>query len=292
MSQSRRVAVPNAVAGAGLVLTGAVLIQLSAALVKPVLGDIGPSAASSWRFLLGAIVLLCVARPRLRSFTRHQWLGALALGATIAFMNQCFYHALARIPLGGAVAIEYLGPLLVAALGKRTARHLGFVVLAGLGVVALTRPGGGLTFAGVLFAAGAGLGWASYMFAARRVGTTTEGLQGLAVSIAISAILTLPFSIASAHTLVDRPYVLGRIFIVSMLAIVLGFGVELQALRRLRPSVVSVLLALDPAVAFVIGWLILSQGVTAWDGVGLACIVAAGVGVTYDATSEEVALAR
>lgn len=275
----------RALAGAGFVLLGAVLIQWSAALIKPVFHAVGPSASSAWRFLLGAIVLMALTRPRLRTWTRAQWLGALALGVSVAFMNLCFYQALARIPLGGAVAIEYLGPFMVAALGKRSWRHFAFVLLAGLGVVALARPGGGLTLEGMLFAAGSGVGWAAYAFASHRVGGTTTGFQGLAIAMSIAAVVTLPFSMGSASAIVTHPHLLARIAIVAAMAIVLGFGAELQALRRLRPSIVSVLLALDPAVAFAFGLILLHQAITAWDLVGLACVVVAGVGVTIDAAT-------
>jgi inner membrane transporter RhtA len=280
----------RALAGAGLILFGASTIQWSAALVKPVFVAVGPSASSAWRFLLGAVVLLALTRPRLRAWTRAQWLGALALGSSTAFMNLCFYQAIARIPLGGAVAIEYLGPFLVAALGKRTWRHFAFVTLAGLGVVALARPGGGLTLVGSLFAAGSGVGWAAYAFSSHRVGGTTSGFEGLAVSMTIATVLTLPFSIGSAHVLLTHPTLLARMAIVAMMATVIGFGAELQALRRLRPTIVSVLLALDPAVAFVFGLILLHQDITAWDLVGLVLVVVAGIGVTVDATIGDPAL--
>ena len=282
----------RAVSGAALVLVGATLIQWSAAVVQPVFHAIGPSASSAWRFFLGAVVLVAFTRPRLRAWTRRQWMGALALGFSIAFMNMCFYQAIARIPLGGAVAIEYLGPFLVAALAKRSLRHFTFVLLAGLGVVALARPGGGLTLAGSLFAAGSGVGWAAYAYAAHRVGETTKGFGGLAVSMSIASVLTLPWSLGSAATLTSHPYLFTRILIVAVMATVLGFGAELMALRRLKPPVVSVLLALDPAVAFTIGGLLLSQAVTRWDVVGLVCVVIAGVGVTFDASRGEIGVAR
>jgi inner membrane transporter RhtA len=266
---------------------GAVLIQWSAAIVTRVFPVIGPSATSAWRFLLGAIVLLAIARPRVRRWTRREWLGALALGASTAFMNQCFYHAIARIPLGSAVAIEFLGPFFVAALGRRTPSHLALVALAGLGVIALTRPGTGLNGVGVLFAAGAALGWAAYVFAAHRVGATTPGFQGLAVSMSVAAVLTLPWSLATSAQVLHDPGTLGRLAVVAVMAIVLGFGAEFEGLRRLTPAIAGVLMASDPAMAFFIGWLLLAQHVNVWDLVGLACVIAAGIGVTYrDGVSE------
>ena len=278
--------------GAGFLLLGATLIQWTAAIVIRVFPVISPSATSAWRFLLGALVLLALTRPNVRHWTRRQWLGALALGATVALMNQCFYQAIARIPLGGAVAIEYLGPFCVAALAKRSPRHLALVGLAGVGVVALTRPGNGLNLTGILFAAGAGVGWAAYIFASRRVGGATTGFGGLAVSMSVAAILTLPLSIGATTRLVHHPFVFGRLAIVAVMAIVLGFGAELQGLRRLKPSIAGVLMACDPALAFFIGWLLLHQSVRGWDVVGLSCVVLAGAGVMYNSTVSESELAQ
>ncbi|HEY5439481.1 MAG TPA: EamA family transporter [Acidimicrobiales bacterium] len=278
--------------GAGYMLLGASLIQWSAALVTRVFGDIGPSATSAWRFLLGAVVLLIFTRPQLRSWTKQQWFGALALGVSVAFMNQCFYQAIARIPLGAAVAIEYLGPFMVSALGKRSARHIAFVVLAGLGVLAIARPGAGLNAEGILFAAGSGLGWASYVYAAHRVGGQAEGFGGLAVSMSIAAVVTLPLSLGATNYVFGHPTVLARLAIVAVMAIVLGFGCELQALRRLKPSTAGVLFALDPAVAFAIGLVVLRQSIHPWDLVGMACVVIAGVGVTYDAANSKPTLVQ
>jgi len=273
-------------------LLGASLIQWSAAIVTRVFGQIGPSASSAWRFFLGAVVLMVFTRPHLRSWTTQQWLGALALGVSVAFMNQCFYQAIARIPLGAAVAIEYLGPFMVSALGKRTARHFAFVILAGLGVLAIARPGAGLNYEGVLFAAASGLGWASYVFAAHRVGGQAEGFGGLAVSMSIAAVVTLPFTITSSHYVLSHPATLGRLALVALMAIVLGFGCELQALRRLKPSTAGVLFALDPAVAFVIGLIVLSQSIHPFDLVGMVCVVIAGAGVTYDAANAKPTLVQ
>jgi inner membrane transporter RhtA len=278
--------------GAGLVLFAALFIPWSAALVQPAFGLIGPAASSSWRFLLGALMLLVIARPNVRRFTRHQWIGALAFGTAVAFMNVSFYEAIARIPLGSAVVIEFLGPLLVAALGRRTWQHFGFVLLAALGVVALSHPGGGLEVTGVLFALGAGAGWATYLFAAQRVGGSTNGLEGLAAGVTISALWSLPFTLSSTRVVLAHPYVIGRLALVALMALVLGFGAEMSALRRLKPSIVGVLVAFDPVLAFLVGWLLLSQHVSGWDYVGVACVVLASIGVTRDSSREVLEVAR
>lgn len=237
-------------------------------------------------------MLFVIARPNLRCFTRHQWTGALAFGVAVAFMNGCFYEAIARIPLGNAVVIEFMGPLLVAALGRRTWRQFGCVALATVGVVVLSHPGGGLTLFGALFAVGSGVGWALYLFASRRVGGSTNGLEGLAVGIAVAALLSLPMSVASARAVTSHPYLVGRIALVAFMALVIGFGAEMSALRRLKPSVIGVLAAFDPSFAFLVGWLLLAERVTSWDIVGVACVILASIGVTRDSTREVLDIAR
>lgn len=282
MSDSRGTLDRSALSGAGFLILGATLIQWTAAIVMRAFPVLGASATSGWRFLLGAIVLLAVTRPDVRHWSRRQWLGALALGATTAAMNQSFYQAIARIPLGGAVAIEYLGPFCVAAFGKRTPRHLALVALAAVGVLALTRPGSGLNVPGVLFAAGAGLGWATYVFASKNVGATTTGLSGLAVSMSFAALLTLPFTLGASSKLASDPGLVVRLLIVAVMAIVLGFGSELMGLRRLKPSIAGVIMASDPAIAFVVGLVLLHQHVSPWDIFGLVCVMAAGAFVMFD----------
>ncbi len=278
--------------GAGLVLLGAFMIQWSAAIVMPIISRFGGSAASGWRFLLGAGVLLIVVRPKVRSWDRDRCIGVVVFGLSSAVMNQCFFQAIHRIHLGTAVAIEYLGPFLVAALGKRSWRHFCFVLLAMGGVLALARPGGHLSVAGILFAAGAGVGWAAYAFASHRVGGDGDGYSGLAVSMSIGALLTLPTIFSSAHTMISTPHLWIRMLLVAIMATVIGFGAEMQALRRLKPSIVSVLMALDPAVAFLVGLVILHQSVQTWDLVGMLCVVVAGVGVTVDESRGAVEIVR
>lgn len=269
-------------AGAGLIVLGATSIQWSAALVQPAFAALGPTATSGWRFLMGAVILLAATRPTLRTWRREQWRAALVLGVTVAFMNVCFYHAIARIPLGSAVTIEFLGPLSVAVLGRRSGRHLMFAVVAAAGVVLLAHPGGGVTFLGALFALGSGLGWAGYVFAAARVGGATSGFDGLAISMSVSALVTLPWTWSRLDVIAQHPALGGRLAIVGLMSIVLGFAAELLALRRLSPAAAGVLMSLDPAIAFVLGAVLLHQRATVWVVMGLVLVVVAVVGVTVD----------
>jgi inner membrane transporter RhtA len=202
-------------------------------------------------------------------------------------MNVCFYQSIARIPLGSAVTIEFLGPLSVAVFGRRSWRHVSFAFLAAVGVVLLSHPGGGVTLVGAMFGLLSGLGWGGYVFAAARVGGATSGFGGLAVSMSVSALVTLPWALSKVVLVVHHPSLGGRLLLVGLMSIVLGFAAELQALRRLSPAVAGVLMSLDPALAFVIGALILHQRATSWVLMGLACVVVAGAGVTMDRTAPE-----
>lgn len=266
---------------------GATSIQWSAAVVQPAFDRLGPVATSGWRFVLGAAILLVATRPHLGVWTSAQWRAAFILGVTVAFMNVCFYQAIARIPLGSAVTIEFLGPLCVAVFGRRSVRHFAFAFLAASGVVLLAHPGGGVTLAGAIFALGSGLGWGGYVFAAAKVGGATTGFGGLAVSMTVSALVTLPWALWKAPLLVEHPTLGGRVALVALMSIVLGFAAELQALRRLSPAAAGVLMSLDPAIALVVGALVLHEHATAWMIVGLACVVVAGAGVTIDRTAPE-----
>ncbi|NNN07782.1 MAG: EamA family transporter [Acidimicrobiaceae bacterium] len=275
------------IAGAGFIILGATSIQWSAAIVQPVLERLGPVATSGWRFLVGSIILMGATRPHLRQWRREQWRSAIILGVTLAFMSVSFYQAIARIPLGSAVTIEFLGPLSVAVFGHRSWRHFSFAFLAAIGVVLLAHPGGGVTFTGAIFALLSGLGWGVYVFAAARLGGATTGFGGLAVSMSVSALVTLPWALSKMPLVLHHPTLGGRLFIVGFMSIVLGFASEFQALRRLSPAAAGVLMSLDPAIAFAIGALILHERATTWVLVGLVCVVMAGAGVTMDRSAPE-----
>ncbi len=267
----------DAAVGAGFVLLGALSIQSAAALAVGAFHAIGPAATSGFRFLFGFAILTVLARPGLRR-DRTSWGGIVAFGVAAAFMNVCFFQALQRLPLGTAVSIEFCGPFALAVVRGRGRRHLAGAVCGLAGVLLLARPGGGLTAIGALFAAGAGVGWAAYTLASRRLGSVTEGLGGLALALGVAAVLTAPFSIPAVHAL-TWPLV-GRLCLMAAGGVVVGFAFELFALRRLDAPRVAVLLSLNPAVAFLVGWLWLGQHVRATALAGGLLVVAASALVT------------
>ncbi|HUD68761.1 MAG TPA: EamA family transporter [Acidimicrobiales bacterium] len=274
--------------GAACVLGGATAIQSSAAIGVPCFAVIGAAATSGLRFLFGAVVLATVARPSLRGRTRAGWLGIAAFGIAVAAMNLCFFQAVARLPLGTAVSIEFLGPFTLAVVTGSGRRHGVFAALGLVGVVLLARPGGGVTLVGALFALGAAAGWASYTLASQRLGAVTEGIDGLALAICIAAVLTVGFSIPALTSLTWS--LLARLVSMAVLGVVIGFSLELAALRRLAAAHVAVLFSLNPAIAFGIGWLVLGQHVQLTALAGGLCVVGAGIAVTSDARRQEITL--
>jgi inner membrane transporter RhtA len=278
----------DATVGAICVLAAATAIQTSAAVGIPAFAVIGPAATTGFRFLLGAATMVVAARPSARALDRAGWTGVAAFGVAVAVMNLCFFQAAARLPLGTAVSIEFLGPFTLAVVGGRGRRHAAFAALGLVGVLLLARPGGGVTALGALFALGAAAGWAAYTLASKRLGALTRGVQGLALALCVAAVLVFPFTVpAYAHL---TWAVLGRLLAMAVLGVAVGFALELAALRRLQAPQVAVLFSLNPAVAFAVGWLVLGQHVSAAALAGGLCVVAASVGVTSEARRRTLAL--
>ncbi len=278
----------DATVGAACVLAAAAAIQSSAAIGLPAFAVIGAAATSGFRFLLGATVLLVVARPSVRRFDRAAWLGVLAFGVAVAVMNLCFFQAVARLPLGTAVSIEFLGPFTLAVVAGSGWRHSAYAAVGLLGVLLLARPGGGVTIPGALFALGAAAGWASYTLASAHLGSLTKGVDGLALALGVAALLTFPFTVPAFPSVTWS--LLARLASMAVLGVVVGFALELAALRLIGAAHVAVLLSLNPAVAFIVGWLVLGQHVSVSALLGGLCVVAASIGVMGDARRRALAL--
>lgn len=270
-----------------LVLCSVASLQFGAALSSGLFPQIGPAGASLLRLGLAAVVLLALTRPAVRAWTRAQWRSVLLLGLAMAGMNGLFYEALARLPLGVAVTVEFLGPLLLAAALSRQRRELLWVAMAlvGVAVLGLTRQadGGALSVTGLVFAAVAGAFWALYVLAGSRVAREGVGLGGLAVATGVAALIVAPAGAVSGGGALLSPTVLGIGALVALLASVIPYTCELTALAALPRQTFSVLLALEPAAAAVIGALLLAQVLTPLHSVAIALVVAAGIGSTLAA---------
>lgn len=262
-----------------LVLGSILSVQFGAAIAKGLFDEVGPSGMVWLRLMTSTLVFLVLVRPRVRGRTRKDWLAVAGYGASLALMNWAIYQSFARIPIGLAVTMEFLGPLTVAVIGSRTRRDLIWAGLAGLGVVLLGLGPSKLDPIGVAFALLAGAGWAGYILSGRLVGGRWQGLDGLAVSSALAAVLVFP-TLAAEHGTLWRPEVLGIGVAVGLLSSVIPYSLELVALRRMPPRVFSILMSLEPAAAALAALLLLREWLSPLELLAMACVVAASVGAT------------
>lgn len=256
------------------------LIQVGAALSTGLFDALGPAGTAWLRLCAGAAIFLALRRPRLRGRTRGELVGALCLGVISGLMTMAFLSALARIPLGTTVAIEFLGPLTVAVLGTRSLRRLVWPVMALVGVLALTEPWtGAVDPLGIAFATASAVGWGSYVLLTARVGDRFEGLEGLSVTIPVAALTATVVAAPGAAGHVTL-LVMAAAFGLALLMPVIPYSLELLALRRLTTSAFGTLMALEPAIAMAMGAAILAQIPTPLQAAGVVLVMAAGMGAT------------
>ncbi|HEV7657328.1 MAG TPA: EamA family transporter [Mycobacteriales bacterium] len=261
-----------------LAIGSMVLVQIASALSTHQFAALTPAGSAWLRLAVAGLVLLAVARPRLRAFSRRALVGTLLLGATTGLLTLAFIEAVARIPLGTAVAIEFLGPLGVAAVRAHRPAALLWPTLALAGVLALTEPWtGSIDLGGVGFALAAAAGWAAYLVLTQRVGAEVEGLRPLAVSMSAGALLTAPLAAGPALTGLTPGIALAGIGL-GLLSPLLPYALELAALRRMTLTAFGTLMALEPGIATVLGLVLLAQAPNWLQAAGVVLVVAAGIG--------------
>lgn len=263
-----------------LVIIGIGSVQLGAGVAKRLFDDAAPTTLVWLRLATSAVILLAITRPRLTGRTAQDWRVAVAFGVVLGTMNWAIYESFARIPLGIAVTIEFLGPLTLAVLGSRRPRDVLWALLAAVGVALLGLGGGDLTWAGVGFALLAATSWAAYILLSASTGRHWPGLDGLTVASVVATVGMAPFLFAfSGHGLGDpRVLVLGAI--VGVLSSVIPYSCEITALRTIRPSVFSILMSLEPAAAALAGMLVVQEFLTLEQWLAIACVIVASVGAT------------
>ena len=257
--------------------------QLGASLAKLLFAALGPFATVSLRTLFAALVLLVLWRPGLRGRSQADLLASLALGATLAGLSLSFYAALERIPLGVAMTLEFAGPLGVAVLGSRRPLDLLWGALALAGIVALSPLGGAVDPLGAALALLGGGFWAAYILLSARIGRAMPGGSGLALAMAVAAVLTLPFAVAAGEPLLHDPRLLGAALAVGLLSSVVPFSLELEALRRIPVRVFGVLMSLEPAIAVLVGLVVLGETLGPREIAAVTCVVVASAGAARTA---------
>ena len=239
-----------------------------------------PLVVVTLRSLFSTAILLAV-RPPGRPRADATWRLAILLGVVMAAMNALFYVALARIPLGVAVTLEFWGPLAVAVVGSRRPRDLIWVPLAAVGIYLLA--GARLTAddaLGVAAALGAGACWAAFIVVGARLAHAWPDGRGLTVSLATTSVVLVPLAVAfgAIGALLDDPAAILAGIAIAVLSSALPYTLELAALRRITPATYGVLLSVEPAIAAAFGFVVLGQALAGSDLVGIVLVVVASAG--------------
>ncbi|HSC02391.1 MAG TPA: EamA family transporter [Solirubrobacteraceae bacterium] len=276
---SRRMGLLAPAPSPALVLGAIASVQFGSAIATTLFAQIGPGGAVWLRLLFGTLILVPLWRPQWRGRSARDLALAGLFGLVLASMNLSFYSSIHRIPLGIAVTLEFVGPLMVAIAGSRRPLDLLWVAMAAAGILALTQGGvHHLDGLGVALALLAGCFWAAYILINARVGRAFEGATGLSLAMCVGTLLMTPLGIAQggSHLLEPRSLLLGAA--VGLLSSAIPYSFENEALRRIRPGVFGVLMSIEPAMAALAGFIVLGQGLTARAVVGIALVVVASVG--------------
>jgi inner membrane transporter RhtA len=306
VTQARAEAVFGATPPAVLVLTGIVSVQVGAGLAARLFSQVPPAAVTGLRLWTAALLLAVLgARGLRREITglirRRAWTDAavvVAFGLTLAVMNYSIYQAFARIPLGIAVTVEFLGPLAVAVAASRRALDLAWVALAGGGVALLSQAGGGpaaggpgaaggglagLNLAGLLFALAAAVSWAVYILLSAATGRRFPGSSGLTVAMAVAALAVTPAGLLAGGRSLLRPEVLGTGAAIGLLSSIIPYSLELETLRRVPAKVFGIWMSLEPAVAALVGLAMLGQTLSLAEWAAIGCVTVASAGAALSA---------
>jgi inner membrane transporter RhtA len=274
-------------AGIALMLGSALSNQSGAAVGALAFPVIGPVAVVAMRQWVAAAILLAIGRPRLRTFTRRQWVPVIELASVFVVMNLAVYIAIDRIGLGLTMTLEFLGPLAVAVSGGLTATPTGMrrrvilacAALATAGVVLLARPQPTTDYLGIGLGLFAAMCWASYILLNRTVGERFTGVEGTAAAVAVSALVYLPIGTVAliAHPPTAAALACGAT--AGVLASVVPFVADVLALRRVPTHFFGIFMSVNPVFAAAIGATVLAEALGALDWIAIGLIVAANVGV-------------
>lgn len=256
-------------------------VQFGAALSKPVMQDLGSFGTTWLRLCFAAFALTLLVRPPILHYRTRQWVAAAALGTAMAMMTLCFFAAIERIPLGLAVAIDFLGPLTVATIFGGGGWRLLCPAVAAAGVLCLSWDGStwvGDTV-GVLFALGAASAWGGYIVLMKYAGQQFTGLEGLSVSLLIAAFVATPFGFHQAELALslEAAIMTGAL---ALLVPLLPYALEFIALRWMKASAFGILMSLEPAIGAGAGFVVLKQALAPSQVLGVALVIVASVAGT------------
>lgn len=263
------------------VLGAIVSVQAGAAIAKGLFPALGATGTASVRIGLSALILLIANRPNLKSLSKAQWKAVIPYGLCLGAMNVIFYMSLERIPLGLAVTLEFIGPLLLAVAGSRRIIEFLWVLLAAAGI-AFIAPWSekSIDLLGALMALLAGGFWAGYIVLGRRTSKILEGGQAVTIGMIFATMIVLPFGIASGGLGNFTPIMILSGTALALLSSAIPFTLEMNAMRKIPAQTFSILMSLEPAVAALCGLLFLHEKLSLYEWMAVALVVIASAGAT------------
>lgn len=266
------------------VLLAIISVQCGAAIAKTLFPAIGAAGTASIRIGVSAIILLIAYRPNLKQITPDQWKIVVPYGLALGAMNLIFYMAIERIPIGLAVTLEFIGPLLVAIIGSTRLIDYCWVILAAIGIVLIAPwSNNSIDSLGVFFALLAGALWAAYIVLGGKVSKIMHGGQAVATGMLFGAILILPFGFYENGLANLTPKLLGMGVALALLSSAIPFTLEMKALGQLPPRTFSILMSLEPAAASVCAFMFLQEKLNFYEILAVVCVVTASIGSTLTA---------
>jgi len=271
-----------------ILIAALVILQISSGLAKTIMTPENAVGLAFVRLTMGTALLWVVLRPPVATYTREQWTDAVLLGVVVSLFTYLAYASITLMPLGLAVTVGFLGPLTVSLLSTRRAVDLlwPFLGFAGVYLLAPSTDNSDVTWQAIGVALAYASTWAFYILASARAGKSTRGLDGFTVACAFAALFLMPFGVGEAAYFVETSQMLMMTVIVTLL-ITIPLGMEFLALKRIEPRVFGVLLSLEPAIASVIGIVILSEYLSLRSWAAIALVTAASIGVTFGRGGEK-----
>lgn len=280
---------PATTQGVGMVLGGAVSIQIGGALAVQLFSRMNPLGISWLRQVVAAIILCSVCRPKIRRLRRRDWLLLASFGMSLATMQGLIYLAIQRISLGAASTLDVLGPLVLSVLTGRRAVNVAWAVLAGTGVFLLSDSGiSHLNLLGAVFAVSGGAVWAIYILLSARSAERFPKAEGLAIAMAIAALVSLPVGVQAAGGALLNPVTDGMVAALAAFATVVPYTLDNLALGKLPESTFGVLMSLDPALAAAAGFIILGQHLSPGQLLAIFLVMSASAGVVLTAPAKTI----
>ena len=266
------------------VLLAILSVQCGAAIAKTLFPAIGAAGTASIRIGVSALILLLAYRPNLKQIKPNQWKIVVPNGLCLGAMNLTFYLAIERIPIGLAVTLEFIGPLLLAIIGSKRLIDYCWVLLAAAGIVLIAPwSNDAIDTVGVLFALLAAALWATYIILGGKVSKIMHGGQAVATGMLFASLLILPFGFYENGLLNLTPKLFGYGVALALLSSAIPFTLEMKALGQLPPRTFSILMSLEPAAAAICAFLFLQEKLNFYEILAVVCVVSASVGATLTA---------